>query len=77
MATDCFESPCSVRGIPGNRAAGIFTTGTFQELVKLHHQKPRKRALVIGSECIALSNVITLRNAGLSIAGIVEAVEVG
>lgn len=72
LATGCFESSCSVRSIPGSRPAGIFTTGALQELVRLHHQKPGKRALIIGSEHVALSSVIALRSAGTSIAGIVE-----
>ena len=72
LATGCFESPRSVRSIPGARPAGIFTTGALQELIRIHHQKPGERALVIGSEHVALSSVLTLRSTGTSIAGIVE-----
>jgi len=72
LATGCFESSCSVRTIPGARPAGIFTTGAVQELIRIHHQKPGGKALVIGSEHVALSSMLTLRSAGTSIAGVVE-----
>jgi len=41
-------------------------------MVNIYHQKPGGKALVIGSEHIALSSLLTLRRAGVSIAGIVE-----
>jgi thioredoxin reductase len=72
LATGCFESSRSARHIPGTRPAGILTTGTLQDLVNLRHLKPGKRALIIGSEHVALSSVLTARKAGASIAGIVE-----
>lgn len=72
LATGCFESSRSARHIPGTRPAGILTTGTLQDLVNLRRLKPGKRALIIGSEHVALSSVLTLRRAGISIAGMVE-----
>jgi thioredoxin reductase len=72
LATGCCESNRSSRFIPGTRPAGIFTAGTVQELVNLYHLKPGKHALIIGSEHMALSSVLTLRRSGTSIAGIVE-----
>jgi len=72
LATGCFESSRSARHIPGTRPAGILTTGTLQDLVNLRGLIPGRRALIIGSEHVALSSVLTLRQAGVSIAGIVE-----
>lgn len=72
LATGCFENNRASRTLPGSRPAGIFTTGTLQELVNIHHLKPGIRALIIGSEHVAFSSVLTLRRAGTSIAGIVE-----
>jgi thioredoxin reductase len=72
LSTGCFERSRHSRGIPGTRPAGIFTTGTLQELVNLRHNKPGQQAVIIGSEHVALSAVLTLRRAGISIAGIVE-----
>jgi thioredoxin reductase len=72
LATGCFENSRSARHIPGTRPAGILTTGTLQDLVNLRSLKPGKRALIIGSEHVALSSILTLRRAGVYIAGIVE-----
>ncbi len=72
LATGCFERSRQARGIPGTRPAGIFTTGTLQELAKLRHLRPGRHAVIIGSEHVALSSVLTLRRAGVSIAGMVE-----
>ncbi len=72
LATGCFESSRGNRMIPGTRPAGIFTTGTLQEMVNLYHQKPGKRAVIVGSEHIALAGVLTAKRAGMSIAGMVE-----
>jgi len=72
LATGCFENSRSARLIPGTRPAGLYTTGTLQQLVNLRQLKPGKRAVIIGSELVALSCVLTLRRAGVSIAGIVE-----
>jgi thioredoxin reductase len=72
LATGCFESSRQARRIPGTRPAGIFTTGTLQQLVNLRHLRPAKRALIFGSEHVALSSILTLRRAGVSIIGMVE-----
>jgi pyruvate/2-oxoglutarate dehydrogenase complex dihydrolipoamide dehydrogenase (E3) component len=72
LTTGCFEISRPARRISGSRPAGIFTTGTLQQLVNLRHLKPGKRALIIGSEHVSLSSVHTLRRTGISIAGMVE-----
>ena len=72
LATGCFERSRQSRSIPGTRPAGIFTTGTLQNLVNLRHLSPGRRAVIIGSEHVALSSVLTLRRAGVSIAAMVE-----
>ncbi len=72
LSTGCFESPISVRRIGGTRPSGIFTTGTLQQLVNLDHLTPGRRAIIVGSEHVALSSVLTLRRAGMSVVGLVE-----
>ena len=72
LATGCFEASRQARFIPGTRPAGVFTTGSLQRVVNLQHQKPGKRALVIGSGKVALSSVMTLKAAGASVVGMVE-----
>jgi len=72
LATGCCEKSLGERLLPSSRPAGIFTTWQLQQIVNIHHLKPGNRALVIGSEDAALSTVMTLKRAGLSIAGMVE-----
>jgi thioredoxin reductase len=72
LATGCCERPFAERLIPSARPAGIFTTWQLQQIVNIHHLKPGDRALVIGSEDATLSTVMTLKRAGVSIAGMVE-----
>lgn len=72
LATGCFESSRESRLIPGDRPAGIMTTGTLQQLVKLRGLRPGRRALVLGTESVSLSAVLTLRRAGVELAGLVE-----
>lgn len=73
LATGCFESHRAARQIPGSRPAGVYTTGTLQQMIQQRHWKPGSRALVVGSEAVSFSSVLTLRQAGISVAGMVEA----
>ena len=72
LATGCCEAPFAARLIPSARPAGIFTGWQLQQMVHLFRLKPGKRAVVIGSEDAAFSALMTLRQAEVSIAGIVE-----
>ena len=72
LTTGCFEISRGSRMIPGSRPEGIFTTGTLQELINLKGQRPGNRAVIIGSEHIAFSSVLTLKKKGITIAGMVE-----
>ena len=72
LATGCFETSRPARLIPGTRPSGILTTGTLLQLVNDHGAKPGERALIIGSEHVALEAILTLRRAGTSIVGVVE-----
>jgi NADPH-dependent 2,4-dienoyl-CoA reductase/sulfur reductase-like enzyme len=64
LATGARERPRSARLVAGDRPAGVFTTGSLQNLVHLHHRSPGKRAVVVGSELVSWSAVLTLREAG-------------
>lgn len=72
LATGCSETSAEARQLPSRRPAGIYSTGTLQQLVNVYNKSPGRRAVVIGSEHIALSSVMTLKRAGVSIAGMVE-----
>ncbi len=68
LATGARERPRSARRIPGDRPPGVLTTGQLQNLVHLHHERAGgqvgRRAVVVGSELVSWSAVLTLREAG-------------
>jgi thioredoxin reductase len=64
LATGARERPRSARMIPGDRPAGVLTTGQLQKLVHLHHRSVGSSAVVVGAELVSWSAVLTLREAG-------------
>lgn len=73
LATGARERPRTARMIPGDRPDGVYTTGELQNLVHLHHAEVGRRAVIIGAELVSWSAVMTLREAGCSVAGLVSA----
>jgi thioredoxin reductase len=67
LATGCRERPRSARLIPGDRPAGVFTTGALQRYVYEHHHPVGKRAVVVGADHVGFSSVLTLKHAGLDV----------
>lgn len=72
LALGTRETPRSARLVGGTRPWGVFTTGSLQQLVHVGHQRPCRRAVIVGSEFVALSNLLTLRHAGIVPVAIVE-----
>ncbi|HET7902529.1 MAG TPA: hypothetical protein VFL59_15205, partial [Candidatus Nanopelagicales bacterium] len=64
LATGARERPRAARLVPGDRPAGVLTTGQLQNLVHLQHRSPGARAVVVGAELVSWSAVLTLREAG-------------
>ena len=64
FATGARERPCPARLIPGDRPAGVFTTGQLQNVVHIHKQNVGKRAVIVGAELISWSAAMTLMEAG-------------
>lgn len=71
LATGCRERPRSARMVPGSRPAGIFTTGSLQQFVHLHHVSVGTRAVVVGAEHVSFSAVLTLAHAGTRVVALV------
>lgn len=71
LATGCRERPRTARLIPGNRPAGIFTTGALQNFVYLHHFPVGRRALIVGADHVGFSAIMTLKHAGVDVAAMV------
>lgn len=63
LATGTRESSRAARLIGGNRLPGVMNTGTFQQLVYLKHQKPFSNPVIVGSEWVSFSNLLTCRHA--------------
>jgi len=66
LATGARERPRPARLVPGDRPAGVFTTGQLQQWVVLHRLGVGRRAVVVGAEHVAYSAVLTLRHAGVA-----------
>ncbi|MFM2076938.1 MAG: hypothetical protein RJA49_828 [Actinomycetota bacterium] len=67
LATGVRERPRAARLVPGDRPAGVFTTGMLQQFVALHHQRVGTRAVVVGAEHVSFSAVMTLRHVGCEV----------
>ena len=68
LATGARERPRAARLIPGDRGAGVYTTGHLQNIVHLKGGKVGRRAVVIGAELVSHSAVLTLKQAGCATA---------
>ncbi|MDO8361613.1 MAG: FAD-dependent oxidoreductase [Actinomycetota bacterium] len=71
LATGVRERPRAARLVPGDRPAGVLTTGALQQFTTLHHQRVGTRAVVVGAEHVSFSAVLTLAHAGCQVAAMV------
>ncbi|MFN7278033.1 MAG: NAD(P)/FAD-dependent oxidoreductase [Betaproteobacteria bacterium] len=72
LATGARETPRAARLVSGTRPWGVFTTGTLQQMVYLAGLRPCRRAVVVGSELVAFSSLLTLRHAGARAVALLE-----
>ena len=66
------ETPRSARLVSGTRPMGIVTTGALQSMVYLKHRLPCKRPLIVGTELVAFSALLTCRHAGIKPVAMIE-----
>ena len=71
LATGVRERPRAARLVPGDRPAGVLTTGALQQFTALHHQHVGTHAVVVGAEHVSFSAVLTLAHAGCKVAAMV------
>jgi thioredoxin reductase len=64
IATGVRERPRAARLVPGDRPAGVVTTGALQQFSAFHHQTVGRRAVVVGAEHVSFSAILTLRHTG-------------
>lgn len=72
VATGARETPRSARLISGDRPIGVVTTGTLQSYVAFYGLLPFRRPVIVGSELVSLSAVLTCVTHGARPAAIVE-----
>jgi thioredoxin reductase len=63
LATGVRERPRAARLVPGDRPAGIYTTGSLQQLAHAG-RRVGTRAVVVGAEHVSFSAVLTLAHVG-------------
>ena len=72
LATGIRETPRSARLVTGDRPIGVINTGALQAYVHLHKLAPFKRPVIVGSELVAMSAILTCLSAGIRPAAVVE-----
>ncbi len=72
LATGVRETPRSARLVSGTRPWGVTTTGALQQFVYLKHAKPFSRVVVVGTELVSFSALLTTRHAGIAVAAMLE-----
>ena len=58
--------------VTGGRSPNIITTGALQRFTYIQERKPFNKAVIIGSEVVSFSAIMTAKHAGIEIVGIVE-----
>jgi NADPH-dependent 2,4-dienoyl-CoA reductase/sulfur reductase-like enzyme len=72
LAMGARETPRSARLISGTRPFGVMNTGALQQYVYLHGKCPFERPVVIGSELVSFSTLLTLKHAGIKPLAMIE-----
>jgi thioredoxin reductase len=65
IATGIRETPRSARLVSGARPWGITTTGAFQDMVYTGAMRPFSRPVIVGTELVSFSAILTARHAGI------------
>ena len=72
IATGTRELPRSARFVSGDRAIGIYNTGALQGMVYLKNKIPFKRPLIVGTEIVSFSALLTCKKAGIKPVAMIE-----
>ncbi|MBS0123295.1 NAD(P)/FAD-dependent oxidoreductase [Thetidibacter halocola] len=72
LATGCRETPRAPRAVGGTKPAGIATTGTLQTMVYGSGLRPFRAPVILGTELVAFSALITATHAGIRPVAMVE-----
>ncbi|WP_211195406.1 NAD(P)/FAD-dependent oxidoreductase [Tabrizicola sp. YIM 78059] len=72
LATGVRETSRAARLIGGEKQAGVLNTGALQGIVHLNHQRPFRRPVILGTELVAFSALLTCREAGIKPVAMLE-----
>jgi len=72
LATGTRETPRSARFVSGGRPLGVCNTGTLQSMVYLKNKIPFRAPIVVGTEIVAFSALLTCIKAGIKPVAIFE-----
>ncbi|MCF6190349.1 MAG: NAD(P)/FAD-dependent oxidoreductase [Cocleimonas sp.] len=72
IATGTRETPRSAQFVTGDRALGICNTGALQAMVYLKGKIPFKRPVIVGTEIVSFSALLTCRKAGIKPVAMIE-----
>lgn len=73
LATGVRETSRAARLIGGEKPGGVLSTAALQGIVYLNHQRPFQRPVIVGTELVAFSALMTCRHAGIRPLAMVDA----
>ncbi len=66
------ETPRSDRLVSGGRSPNIITTGTLQRFAYLQKIKPFEKAVIVGSEIVSFSAIMSAKHLGMKVEAMIE-----
>lgn len=72
IATGAREKSRAARLIGGTKPGGVLSTGALQGLVYLDREMPFRRPVILGTELVSFSALLTCRHAGMKPAAMIE-----
>lgn len=72
LATGVRETSRAARLIGGEKPGGVLSTGALQGMVYLNRQRPFQRPVILGTELVAFSALLTCRHAGIRPLAMIE-----
>ncbi|CAA2142476.1 NAD(P)/FAD-dependent oxidoreductase [Hyphomicrobium sp. ghe19] len=72
LATGVRETPRAARLVSGDRPLGVLNTGALQAYAYLQHLAPFRRPVIVGTELVSLSSLLTCRRIGARPVAMIE-----
>jgi thioredoxin reductase len=72
LATGVRETTRAARLIGGDKPGGVLNTGALQGIVHLNRQRPFRRPVILGTELVAFSALLTCLEAGMRPVAMIE-----